>query len=354
MKRSLLSLGVALCLVGLVALMLAGCEPARAREQELRVGGRLDVLPLIEQARTGFATTTGISLTSRPSESDIQDLKAGKLDVLVVGRAPSAGELAGLVDYPVALDAVCIVIDVRSYVGGVQVDLNHHPKLFKAASGGLRGLSLDEARHVYNNRIRGRGPVWQWEGSHYQFRGTGTGADGIGEDPQNPGYAVGEWVKTPVYLVPDLWRLYRVDTQSVLFEKLGLSEADVVAGDGLLLPKFLESEEELVAYRYSRGPAQASIGNDQFPYQLAVLSRRITAKAIDHGFRLRALEIDGIDPVAKPATIYDGTYSLSRKIHLLMRPDAPPHAQALAAFLLSPDGQQAVAAAGFLPLVPDR
>ena len=355
MKWGILRLGLSIYLLGLAVLMLAGCLPATAQTQELRVGGRLDVLPLMEEVRPRFESSTGISLTVRPTDASIQDLRAGKLDVVVLGRDPSVAELTGLVDHVVALDAICVVVDVRSYVGGVQADLSFHPKLLRAKTEGLRGLTLDEVRYLFGNRIRGSGPVWQWEGMNFKFQNTGTGVDKVSEDPKNPGYAVGKWVKAPVYLIPDLWRPNKVDTQSALFGVLGLPEGDTVsAGNNLFLPRFLESEEELVSFRYSKGPAPAPIGSEQFGYQMAVLSRRVTIKAIEHGFRLRALAIDGIDPVQDPAVIYDGTYPMPRKIHLLTRTNASPDASALAALLLSPEGQQAVAASGFLPLAPAR
>jgi hypothetical protein len=344
-RGALLWLGLAMAV-----LILAGCERARASAEEMRIGARLDMTPLVQAAQPVFEAK-GVPFTLAASESLIEDLKAGKLDVVVLGREPTPEEKAGLVDRVIALDAVCLVVDTRSYLGGMQVDLAFHPKLRKVKTYGLQGLTLEEVRKLYGNRVRADGPVWQWEGSYYVFENTGKGVDKISEDPKKPGYAVGEWVQKPVYLIPDVWRPSKVDTQSALFSALGLPEGAIVsAGHNLFLPKFLESEEELVSFRYSRGAPPAWSSNEQIPFQMAVLSRRVTRKAIDHGFRLRVVAIGGLDPVQDPATVYDGTYPLSRKIHVLLRSDAPPAAVTFADFFSSAEGQQAVADSGFLPL----
>jgi ABC-type phosphate transport system substrate-binding protein len=355
MSRQIVGLGGALALLWLLALVLAGCSQSAAQAQQLRVGGGLDVAPLWQEAAAPFQASTGISLTIRPPRAPIQELKSGKLDAVLLGRTPTAEEMEGLMDRVVAHDALFVVVDTRSYLGGLQADLTFHPAVYKAKTSGLRELSMDQLRALYTNRIRADGPIWEWEGHSYTFRLTGKGPDKISEDPDNPGYAMGRWRYARIYLIPDLWRPDTVDTQGALFAALGLPEADIVtSGINQFLPKFLESEEELVSYRYAKGPEPASVSNDQFTYRLAVLSRRVAQKALDHGFRLRPLAIDGVDPLSDLGAVISGSYPLARQIHLLTRAGAAPDADALGAFLLSSEGQQLVAASGFLPLNPSK
>jgi ABC-type phosphate transport system substrate-binding protein len=62
------------------------------------------------------------------------------------------------------------------------------------------------------------------------------------------------------------------------------------------------------------------------------------------------LAIDGIDPAENAAAVYDGSYALSRRIHLIIPDEPSAEASQLAAFLLSPQGQALIAQAGYLPL----
>ncbi len=66
---------------------------------------------------------------------------------------------------------------------------------------------------------------------------------------------------------------------------------------------------------------------------------------------IRALKVEGVMP--SPATVLDGTYSLSRSLYLLTRKSDPtPNARAddLINYMFSADGQAHVTAAGFVPV----
>jgi len=97
---------------------------------------------------------------------------------------------------------------------------------------------------------------------------------------------------------------------------------------------------------------EKNVSTYPFAFFLSIASLRITEKAIQHGFAVRALSIDGIDPTSDPKVIYDGSYPLSRKIYLITPQSASPQAAALLHLLLSPAGQQLIQQADYLPLPP--
>lgn len=70
----------------------------------------------------------------------------------------------------------------------------------------------------------------------------------------------------------------------------------------------------------------------------------------DENERLKLLEIDGVYPTDE--TIADKTYPLSNNTFVVLRADAPEDslARKMADFMLSPEGQQCVIAAGYGPL----
>jgi phosphate transport system substrate-binding protein len=66
------------------------------------------------------------------------------------------------------------------------------------------------------------------------------------------------------------------------------------------------------------------------------------------------IPINGINPLTDPQSIYDGTYPLTREIHVLVRDNGPANATQLVKYLQSNAGQQMLAAAGYLPLIPQQ
>ncbi len=175
--------------------------------------------------------------------------------------------------------------------------------------------------------------------------------DAYQENPLNPGRAAGTWVPDPQILVPYGTPPGKFDTQGFLFAKFGLSEDEVNQGS-LLLPEFLDTEEELVQGVFPRlyDEPIPQVSNMPFPIDLLAVSRRVTVRAIAHGFTVKALAIDGIDPLADPGAIYQGRYPFSKKIHVLTRTQAPPGAAALVQLMQSAAGQRLLEQAAFLPL----
>jgi ABC-type phosphate transport system substrate-binding protein len=76
----------------------------------------------------------------------------------------------------------------------------------------------------------------------------------------------------------------------------------------------------------------------------------VTVRALQHGFSLRAISIDGVDPLADPKAIYDGTYPLGRKIYLLARQPLSENAGKVIEYLLSDQGQKGIENASYLSL----
>src|SRR5262249_26057184 len=156
---------------------------------------------------------------------------------------------------------------------------------------------------------------------------------------------LGDWVWNDVVLGAELTLPGKFDTQAALLQDLGYPESAVTQPGISLAPGLLDSEEEQISFRFIIDPDAATPQSTRsFTFYVAFASRRITLKALKYGFALRALPIDGRDPVGDPGSVYAGTYPYSRKIHVLTRHGAGPEAQAFVKFLLSPAGQGLVAA----------
>jgi hypothetical protein len=141
------------------------------------------------------------------------------------------------------------------------------------------------------------------------------------------------------------------DAQSVLLEKLGFSAQDANRPGVSLVPINIGAEEEWISSRFDINPDLVKTDSSlPFTFYLMPVSRQVSLRAIEHGFGVRPLPIDGVDPL-KPETIYSGEYPFTRKIYLLMDEKASnPHAQELVDFLLSSQGQEQVSSASFLPM----
>lgn len=344
------ALWVMLC--GLLYAAVACAGPADSRPA-LRVVGASDVRPLAEAFQRELSVTTGISITVLSSVTSVADLKAGRADVAFLGREPTREELEGLRDIVVAYDAIFIVVDTRSYVGGINMDSTRNPVEFKTRTSGLKSLRLDELRALYGNPLRGLDDQWRWRGGYWEFQAETSSATGaVIENPNLPGYPLGTWVDKPVALRYELTQPGKFDTQRALYDSLGLDERKLSRERVAFLPPYYDSEEELVSRSYQLDEEQQreGVANRPFPFSVSALSRRVVLKAIAHGFALRVVAVDGIDPSQDTSSIYSGTYPLSRRIHVLTREPPSPDATAFVWALLSDAGQNLIEKYGLLPL----
>jgi hypothetical protein len=349
-------LGLGLC--GLGVLVLAGCSTASARVTEVRVAGAIDVLPLAGGVQKEFSRTTGLSVTLITSTTSLADLQAGRADVVVLGREPTPDELRNtddhsVDDHVVAYDAVCLLEATRVYSGGLQANFAMKPPDWKAKLEGLQNLVHSEVQAWFGNQLMKTKYFWRWMGPFWRFKAQRDANGSILPDPYSPDVPQGSWVRSPAFLQGELQLPGRFDTQDVLLAKLGFSAADLANPNIAFVPRFYETEEELISKHFDLQNIPDEAMYD-FDFYVLPVSRRVTMRALQYHFKVRAIAIDGIDPITDAQSIYGGSYLLSRKIHVLTRKSAPAAAQSFVQFLLSPGGQQLIAQAYFLPLPPSR
>jgi hypothetical protein len=149
-----------------------------------------------------------------------------------------------------------------------------------------------------------------------------------------------------LYKTPDY------DLQTVLLEKVGLPDPDPRDDRLAFMPSHLESQEELLSFAFKIDPTLATPNSFTAGFDLYLLpfSRDVVVRALEHEFSINALRIEGIDPLADPQAIYDESYPLSRRIHILTQESTPEATTALLQYLLSPAGQAKIAGIKFLPL----
>ena len=288
------------------------------------------------------ASSTGIGAPAvqvKFSEDRIDELKQGKADAVLLGREPTPDELKGLTDYVIAYDAVCIIIDTNSYLGG-QFLGNGHPTV---KSSGLSNLTTLDLAQIFTTPT---GAAWPWY-SDYFIR------DPL-LDPDSWIYSQDNlaWIQQPAQVLhPFNFPVGEFDTQSVIYQDLHFYEKPAVThNDNYLDPKF-HSEEEVVSYEYKDliyAPSQNGLQN--FAFKLGFASRRVMTVAPQH-VPVSVVSVDGINPMTDPQSIYDGTYKFSRQIHLLIRDNSPDSVVRLAEFLQSSSGQKLITNAGYLPLI---
>jgi ABC-type phosphate transport system substrate-binding protein len=276
------------------------------------------------------------------SEDRINDLKQGKTDAVLLGREPTADELKGLKDYVIAIDAVCIIVDQNSYVGGQYLG-NGHPTV---KTDGLKNLTTQDLTQIFSGPTSA---AWSWNGE-YDVR------DPL-LDPNSWMYSDDTlaWIKQPAQVLhPFNFPVGEFDTQSVIYQDLGLNEKSEVSHNGSYLDPKLHLEEEVLSFEYNGQIYSASQnGSQNFVFKLGFASRRVMTIAPQH-VPVSVVSVNGINPMTNPQSIYDGTYKFSRKIYLLIRQNSPGSAVKLADFLQSPSGQKLITDAGYLPIVESK
>ncbi len=266
------------------------------------------------------------------SSDSIEELKKGSAEAVFLGRAPSEEEKAGLKDYIIALDAVCLIIDDNSYTGGIA----NGGGLPLRKTTGLKGISYDALRQMFADGN------WKWEGEYFT-RNTGL-------DPQSWLWTVDAvaWIPQPKPIFTSfVFPPGKFDTQTVIFNALGLNENEMLQNrKSFTAPKY-DKEEEILSYEFNSSVYSADYGTQDFAFKVAFASRRVMTIAPQH-VSVRVLSIDGIDPLMQPESVIDGSYKLCREIHVLVRDDAAPATLELVSYLTSAAGQAMLQGAGFL------
>jgi hypothetical protein len=265
------------------------------------------------------------------SSNSIDDLKQGKVEASFLGREPTPEELQGLKDYVIAYDAVCIIIDDNSFTGGMSA---------RQKNTGFQALTMDNLKAIFS------GTGWSWDSGFYMANTNIDPGSWLWDVPDVA------WVPQPKTILNFfIFPVGKYDTQSVLYQSLGLDEASLVSSRTSFTSSRYDKEEEVLSYEYNSSNYATDNGAQDFPFKLAFASRRIMTIAPQH-VPVRVIPIDGIDPLKNPQSIYDGSYKLSRKIHLLIRENSTNGALQLVQYSLSSDGQKMLADAGYLPLSP--
>jgi hypothetical protein len=338
----------------LVLLALSACSAGQAQEVDVRYAGGRDVLSLVRTVEKDFFAESSYTVGETPSKNRLKDLKSGKLDLLVLGREPTKDELIGLKDTVVAYDAIVPVVSTRTYGGGeYRIPQGNSNVILKDKRfDGLTEVSMSDLEALYRFRLGLETKSWYPKEPLYQFIPS-RGAEGV-EVPlttSTPPEVQGSWAvgqaTTPGYL----YKPGEYDLQTELLNRLGLPEP--VPNENLsFMLSHLESEEELLAQMFKIDPDLATPNSDRYSFDLLLqpFSRNVVVRALEHGFAIRSLKVDGIDPIDDPSSIYKGAYPLSRRIHVLTADPAPEAAAALVNYLLSTEGQKKLAEIEFLPL----
>jgi ABC-type phosphate transport system substrate-binding protein len=136
----------------------------------------------------------------------------------------------------------------------------------------------------------------------------------------------------------------------VLYQSLGLDENSLLSSIHSFTDPQYDQEEEILAYEYNGSGYASSLNAPAFAFKLGFASRQVMTIAPQH-VPVDVLPIDGINPLTSPQSVYDGTYPMSREIHILVRQNSSADVMQLVQYLESSVGQQALAEAGFLPLL---
>src|SRR5262249_50647893 len=117
-------------------------------------------------------------------------------------------------------------------------------------------------------------------------------------DPDHQLLFLGSCVWNDVTPGAELSALGELDTHTALLQKLSYPGPEVSRPGVSLVPTVYDSEELLISSRFKIDrDATTPKSSRPFNFYLAFRSRRITMRALAYGFALKALPIDGVDPV---------------------------------------------------------
>ena len=328
--RPLSRLAIGLAIAAMAVGAITGCGGS---SRDIRIAGAGDMYFLslaIDTAYRAGEARTGVNM--RLSRDAIDELKSGRADAVLLGREPTSAEAEGLRDYVLAYDAVCVILDANSYLGGMvyQGGTPFHK------SSGLRALSADNLTELLSSG-------WTMTQGLYNAN-----AIDLGSWLWNVESAV--WAgATKLVRSSFAFPVGEFDSQTVLFRSLGLDEDKLLAGTTSFTCQQYKIEEEVLSYEYTGSVYGQTSGIQDFAFKLGFASRRAMTVAPEH-VPVKVIAIDGIDPLVNPNAVYDGTYKLSRRVHLLVSEHAAPAVTRLAEFLVSEPGQKLIAGAGYLPV----
>ena len=313
--------------------ILASCVSGARADNQVSISGAGDLWNLSQALNSQAVNGADIPhVNFNISSNSIDDLKQGKTDAVLLGREPTPEELHGLQDYVIAYDAVCIVIDDNSFDGGSSQEQKNS---------GLQSLTLDNLKAIFS------GTGFNWNGYYVKNSNIDPGS-WLWTDP-----AVA-WLPETKPIVSDfIFPVGKYDTQSALYQSLGLNENSLLSSVTSFTAPNYDKEEEVLAYEYNGTNYSTVDGVQNFAFKLGFASRRVMTIAPQH-VPVTIIPINGINPLTDPQSIYDGTYPLTREIHVLVRDNGPANATQLVKYLQSNAGQQMLAAAGYLPLIPQQ
>ncbi|MBN1368446.1 MAG: hypothetical protein JW967_11030 [Dehalococcoidales bacterium] len=338
--------------LGLLIVIPGGCN----NQSNLLIMGAWDIVSPIERKVIPdyISETINFHETSIEYSNDpISGLKKGNCDMVILGREPTPEELNGLVDTVISYDAICILVDFNSYVGGEFWKFQTDDDTLKVAGQplftlgwvpvvkvpGIRDLTTEDLKVIFNYYLLY--PPERWNLPDYYVWDSLTDLDTGVKSNFRQWLSQSKPLITTMMLNPGTF-----DTQTVLYQELGLDERSIFKASGSV-PPFDESEEQVLQRLYP--PTSYTPWTNTFEFKLGFASRRVTQTALLHT-SATVVSVSGINPVDDITAIYNGTYPLSRKIHLLTRQKISPPADRFREYILSQDGQQAMASAGFLPL----
>jgi len=317
---------------------MPACVEKVDAEGVVRISGADDVIsPMQRLIVPDFNQQSSVKIQTDFSASAIQQVRNGKSDIALFGTTPSPSELTGLVDHVIAYDAVCIIIDNNSYQGGIFSQGGTPLR----KSDGFQNLSLSDLKSIFSYYITPFGFRWTWQ--YYSW--------GVPID-LNTGSASGSatWLQQPKFISPSMFfQPGKYDTETDLFQTLGINEQQVSkALKNQFSDTNLNAEEEYLASEYPSGYPYNK-GSADFPYKLSFASRRVIPLAMQN-VPISVVSINGINPLTDTQAVYNGTYPLSREIHVVTRSDCSLSTSQFVNYLLSNQGQQALANAGYLPV----
>jgi hypothetical protein len=354
-RWAFIAAGGVILLIGLLGWGIFHPRPVQAAGV-LRVAGALDLEPLASAIKLEFDQDYPPGLEFVASTSALDDLKAGRVEAALLGREPTLNELNSLDDFVVAYDAVCILVNPDTYAGRIQYAYRSgDPKSTQPAQkyDGLHFLSTDDLRGLLGKTLNFSNSIWRLSGpraSYYKFELYTDVNNNPIPDPDHPKNFLGDWVWYEYPIRIDLLPPGMFDTQSALLQSLVIPESALANPQVEFVNKVYDSEELLISRVFKLEQAKMNPAQPLDPAVMEIASRRVTVSALRHKFALNALPIDHVDPLSSPGVIYDGSYPLSRKIHLLLRKPYRLEVKKLSELLLSPQGQQLISQADFLPL----